>query len=309
MDCVSSVMAHDLEIVARFIVVDNDSSDRSADITLDWPKLVVDRVGRNLGFGAACNRGARQGTAPYILFLNPDTRFTRAALSDAVSFMEGEEGGGYAVVGVKLRDEDGVVTRNAARFPDRRTLAGMASGLFMVLPRVFPPLLMENFDHESSRRVDHVQGAFYLVRRPQFEAIGGFDEDFFVYFEDVDLSYRLAANGGPTYFLAGTEAWHLGGGTSRQIKGAARYYGIDARLLYGQKHFGPGFQVLHALLSYVVEPAATAVWYLYRYRGRNLGALATAFTRLYANAPRILTRRPHPAAPFSRRARIRHDDR
>lgn len=300
-DCVASVAAVDPDVVSRFIVVDNDSTDGSADLAINWCKLIVDKVGANLGFGAACNRGARQGQAPYILFLNPDTRFTHRALSDAVDFMESAQGAGYAVAGVKLRDETGAITRNAARFPTRRTLAGMALGLFMIFPRMFPPLLMEDFDHEESRPVDHVQGAFYLVRRNRFDAVEGFDEQFFVYFEDVDLSRRLAADGAHAYFLANTEAWHRGGGTtSKKIKGKARYYGIDARLLYGQKHFGAGFHALHLLLSFVVELPASAAWYLYRYRGRHLDAIATAFRLLYANSRRILGRRARAASPFNR---------
>ena len=297
----------DDEVVAQFIVVDNASRDGSAQLSIDWPKLLIDHVGHNIGFGRGCNRGARKGNAPYILFLNPDTRLTQPAISSAVAFMDQEKAACYTVAGVKLVDETGKASRNAARFPGKRTLIGMLLGLDMLWPARFPPLLMMDFDHETSREVDHVQGAFYLVRRSEFEAVQGFDEEFFVYFEDVDLSLRLHANGGKSYFLADTEAYHLGGGTSKQVKGLARYYGIEARMLYAQKHFGKRFNALHSLLTFALEPIATIAWYAYRYKGRHLGAAVKAFGLLYANAPRLLTRRPSRAAPFGRKFPIVSD--
>ena len=287
-ECIESVRQYDDAVVRRLIIVDNGSQDGSADIESDWAKLLVDKVHANLGFGRACNRGVAQGDAPYVLFLNPDTRLTEPAISKAMAFLESEQGREYAVCGIKLIDETGHATQHCARFPTLSTFVAVASGADKLNPRLFPTLLMKDFDHLSSRPVDHVQGAFYMVRRSVFEAVGGFDEDYFVYMEDLDLSLRIRRAGYRSYYFAGVSAFHRGGGTSGQVKAIARFYGIEARLLYARKHFGDLARRTHTLLVYAVEPPATLSWHLLKYRGRGLRNLADAFRLLARNAPGVL---------------------
>ena len=287
-ECVESVRRYDEQVVRRFIVVDNGSCDGSADFESDWSKLMIDKTCANLGFGRACNRGVAQGDAAFILFLNPDTRLTEPAISKAVAFLQSEDGRRYAVCGIKLIDETGHATQHCARFPTLVTFAGMTSGADKVAPGLIPPLLMKDFDHLSSREVDHVQGAFYLVRREVFEQVGGFDEDFFVYLEDLDLSLRIARTGLKSFYLAETSAFHRGGGTSGQVKGIARFYGIEARLLYALKHFSPAARRTHAALTYGVEPFAVFAWHLAKYRGRGLGGLGDYLRLLARNTPAVL---------------------
>jgi GT2 family glycosyltransferase len=290
-DCIRSVQTVDGDAVARFIVVDNGSTDTSLNDLPDWDKLTVDRAGVNLGFGRGCNRGAAQGDAPYILLLNPDTRLSEGAITTAIEFLESQEGQNYGIASVMLRDDSGAVTRNAARFPTLGTFANIIFLLDRISRRRFPPLHLSDFDHCSSRPVDHVQGAFYLIRRPLFEALGGFDDEFFVYYEDLDLSRRAALAGGPCYFLADTFAWHRGGGTSHQVKARAYFYSVDARLTYAQKHFSRAASALHTLLTFTIEPFTSVIWNLYRHRGRQVRPLVAAYLMLFQALPRILTRR------------------
>lgn len=287
-ECVESVRAHDGDVVRRFIVVDNGSRDGSADLESDWDKLLVDKVEANLGFGRACNRGVARGDAPYVLFLNPDTRLTEPAISRALAFLESDTGREYAVCGIKLIDETGHATQHCARFPTLGTFAVVASGADKVLPGLVPSLLMKDFDHLSSRPVDHVQGAFYLIRRSVFEQLGGFDPDYFVYLEDLDLSLRVHQAGYRTYYLAETNAFHRGGGTSGQVKGIARFYSVEARLIYARKHFGALARLAHTGMTYAVEPLATSVWHLVKYRGRGLSGLRDAFGLLVRNTPAVV---------------------
>lgn len=287
-ECVRSVRDIDAGAVRRFILVDNGSADGSADFECDWDRLVVDKAGANLGFGKGCNRGAAQGDAPYILLLNPDTRLTEPAISRALAFLESAEGAAYGICGVMQIGDDGKVKRHCARFPGLRTFASIIVGLDKLLPRIAPSLLMADFDHLESRPVDHVMGAFYLIRRDLFEAAGGFDEDYFVYLEDLDLSLKVARLGRPSYYLAETRVFHRGGGTSSQAKGITRFYGIEARLLYGRKHFGGLRHALHVLMTCTLEPPATFVWHAVKYRGRGLGNIFQAFGLLFRNLPRIL---------------------
>ena len=114
---------------------------------------------------------------------------------------------------------------------------------------------MSDWAHDETRVVDHVIGAFYLIRRDAFERLGGFDERFFVYLEDLDLSMRVRAAGGKCLYVAEATAHHVGGGTTRSIK-------VDAPLLFRQepaavfdgKHFGSPRMLLVWLASLTVEP-------------------------------------------------------
>jgi GT2 family glycosyltransferase len=96
---------------------------------------------------------------------------------------------------------------------------------------------MTAWDHAENRQVDHVIGAFFLVRRSLFESLGGFDTRFFVYLEDVDFSLRASHAGWSSFYLAEAQAYHKGGGTSEQVKATRLFYALRSRILYGYKHF------------------------------------------------------------------------
>jgi GT2 family glycosyltransferase len=181
----------------RVVVVDNASTDGSADaLDAGAAPLVVIRNAQNRGFAAACNQGAAVGTAPYVLLLNPDAAVTREDLWRTLDFLDAPAQRGIGVCGVRLVDEAGAIARSCARFPSPgRTWAWML-GLDRVLPGRFPPHFMTEWDHASSRAVDQVMGAFFLVRRPLWEELGGLDERFFVYYEEVDFCLRARARRG-----------------------------------------------------------------------------------------------------------------
>jgi len=201
----------------RVVVVDNASSDGSLDGLADLSlPLEVLRNAENRGFGRACNQGARASAADYLLFLNPDTRLFADSLSVPLAFLERPENAGVAVAGIQLLGDDGRVSASCARFPRAATFLWIATGLDRIFARRGLGYRMTEWDHAESRDVDHVMGAFYLVRRRVFAELGGFDEDFFVYFEDLDLSRRVAAAGYRSLFLAEARAYHQGGGTSRR---------------------------------------------------------------------------------------------
>ena len=98
---------------------------------------------------------------------------------------------------------------------------------------------MAEWDHAVSRDVDHVIGAFFLVRRRLFESLGGFDERFFMYLEDLDFSLRARQAGWRSTYLVDARAEHTGGGTSAQVKTARLFYALRSRRLYVRKHFAP----------------------------------------------------------------------
>jgi GT2 family glycosyltransferase len=257
--CIESLIANHAGLVDKVVVIDNGSTDRSiADLRdgvgpLPFALDVVEN-GRNLGFAAACNVGAALADSEHLLFLNPDARLYTDTLRPAVGFMQDATSANVGVVGVQLIDESGTVSRSCCRFP---TLGSYLVHIF-ALNRlsVFGRMGMRMHDwaHDTTRDVDHVIGAFYLIRRKVFQSLGGFDERFFVYLEDLDLSLRVREQGLRTVFLSHVQAFHAGGGTSSQVKVLRLFYSLRSRLLYGFKHFS-GLQAwLLLLLTVTVEP-------------------------------------------------------
>ncbi len=271
--------------LGRVVVVDNASTDGSAEghEDLGLPLTVIGNA-QNRGFGAACNQGAAGSTADYVLFLNPDTRLFGDSLARPLEFMEREENAGVGVSGIQLVDESGAVAKSCARFPRPATFLWIATGLDRLLPRAGLGYRMTEFDHRESRRVDHVMGAFYLVRRSVFERLGGFDEDFFMYFEDVDFSKRVAKLGLESRFLAGARAFHAGGGTSRRVKARRLAYFLRSKLLYARKHH-PGWRArAAAAATLVVEPVFRCAGALLSLSPRDFASTLGAYRLLIGPA-------------------------
>jgi hypothetical protein len=136
---------------------------------------------------------------------------------------------------------------------------------------------MLDWNHAESCRVDQVMGAFFLIRRDLFESLGGFDERFFVYFEEVDLSFRAHEAGATSYYLANCQAFHKGGGSSEQVKAKRLFYSLRSRILYGYKHFGilSGTAVLLATLLF--EPFTRLLLALCRGSMQSITATVEAY--------------------------------
>nr|NQU93466.1 glycosyltransferase family 2 protein [Bacteroidota bacterium] len=258
-NCLYSILkaVHEGHLRVNIIVVDNASADGSVDDIEEIPLSVkVTRNTENRGFGAACNQGAKNNFSKYILFLNPDTIVSAEAFSIPLEFLEHSENAHYAVCSIQLRDEKGQISRSCARFPNLKTFFSGIIGLTGLLPNLSIGHKMTGWDHLHSKDVDHVIGAFYLVRRSVFETLGGFDERFFVYLEDVDLSYRIHQAGGSIRYMTEAYAFHKGGGASGQAKDIRLFYSLQSKILYGFKHLSliSGFALL--LGTIVVEPCS-----------------------------------------------------
>ena len=252
--CLRSIAAADISSISQVIVVDNGSIDGSADVHFAELPLVVVKTGKNLGFGKACNLGAEHGRAEYILFLNPDTEVFGTTVSEALKSFNGPEMQRVGVVGIKMVNRVGQTQVQCARFPSWSTFVSESSGLAHLFPRFFRSTIMAEFDHETTRDVDHVIGAFYLVRRHTFEQVGRFDERFFVYFEDLDLSRRINDQGWRIRYLSEPVIYHRQGGTSEQIKARRLTYVLEGRFIYAQKHFDLFGRIGAQLAMLFIEP-------------------------------------------------------
>lgn len=242
-------------VLSRVVIVDNASTDGSVDrLSGVALPLEIIRNSANLGFAAACNQAAAAIDADYLLFLNPDALVEPHSIPIATAWLDEPAHASYGIAGIQLVDDTGAVSRSCARFPTLSSTFAKVLGFDRLVPSLAAGYVMEEWDHASSRDVDHVIGAFYLVRRNLFRALGGFDERFFVYFEDLDFSLRAAQAGWRSRYLTEARAYHKGGGTSAQIKSRRLYYSLLSRLLYTRKHFTPMAARLVALTTLAVEP-------------------------------------------------------
>lgn len=294
---ISTISEHHAGIVRSVVIVDNDSTDESVDMVTTMTAVLpfdlqVMRNRSNRGFAAACNQGAARGTGEYILFLNPDTRIFENSLARPLEFLRDQKSHHVGIVGIQLVDEHGNVARSCSRFPSLARFAAQATGISRVpMFRVFSQAMNE-WDHRSTRQVDQVMGAFFLVSRSLFELLGGFDERFFVYFEEVDFARRALDRGWSSVYLADARAFHEGGGTSRQVRPQRLFYSMRSRLLYGFKHFGFLEAWLLVLVTLVLEPLARTVFCMVA--GEGVRHTWRGYAMLYGDMPAVLRRARRP---------------
>ena len=265
-EVVTSIGQHHHDLVSAVIIVDNASTDDSLDrveaLTSLPLNLRIIRSSKNLGFGCACNIGARKADSEYMLFLNPDAAVHADTLPKALAYMQDTANAKVGICGVQLLDEVSGVSRSCARFPSATGFAVHAVGLDRFLPRLGH--FMAEWDHSQTRVVDHVIGAFFLVRRSVFDSLQGFDERFFVYLEDLDFSYRARKAGWHSVYLANIQAFHAGGGTSNQVKARRLFYSLRSRLLYAFKHFSWMGAIGVLLATLLLEPVSRSALALFR---------------------------------------------
>jgi len=285
-DCINSIQKYGVPYVTQTIVVDNGSTDGSEKTIQDIPGVTAIFSGVNLGFGKACNLGAQQAKNEYLLLLNPDAALYADTLPKALAFMQDPTNAKVGICGVQLLDESGHISRSCARFPSVTGFVFHAVGLDRFFPRLGH--FMAEWDHAQTREVDQVIGAFFLVRRAVFEALGGFDERFFVYFEEVDFSRRASNAGWSSVYLADAQAFHAGGGTSNQIKARRLFYSLRSRLLYAFKHFSWPGAMLVMFATLLIEPFSRTALALLRRSWPGLKETWAAYGMLWGWLPQWL---------------------
>jgi GT2 family glycosyltransferase len=192
--------------------VDNDSRDGTVTMVRSgYPEVELIASRANLGFAAATNLGARRGSAPYLLALNPDTEVTSGALDAVLAVLEDRPE--VAVAGPRLVRPDGSFDHAARRsFPTPLSALGHLSGVGRRASS--GPLAAYRAPEVEFGPVGAVNGAFMLMRRSAFEDAGGFDEGYWMYMEDLDLSYRLAQEGWISWYEPAAIVHHVKGGSS-----------------------------------------------------------------------------------------------
>jgi len=147
---------------------------------------------------------------------------------------------------------------------------------------------MTEFDHETSRHVDEVIGAAFLVKRQLFDQLNGFDERYFVYFEELDFSLRARASGWSTYYLSEAIAYHRGGGSSDQVKPMRLFYSLRSRIIYAFKNFPRADALLVLVTTTCLEMISRLLRATVRASFTEFADTLRAYAMLYAALPSLL---------------------
>ncbi len=237
--CLESLRDHCDAAENHIIIVDNASIDPTVEL-VKQNEVKVDLIEspENLGFAKACNLGAANTESEYLLFLNPDTILLNDAIKTLADFLDSHKDTG--VVGGKVLNPDGTLQPPCRRrFPTIRSSVMRLFGLSKLFPAhrwsYCYEMSMENADR--AHEVDAVSGSFFIIRRSLFNELGGFDEDFFIFGEDLDLCYRAKMKGWKIYYNPEAKVIHYRG-KSRVLRPVSSLVDTHkAMLLFYDKHY------------------------------------------------------------------------
>lgn len=237
--CLCSVFKAGRHINIEVIVVDNFSSDGSREyLEPAFPEVTFCWNKENLGFAKACNLGLKHAKGAYILFLNPDTIIGEDCFEKCINFLKSHTQSG--VLGVRMIDETGRFLKESKRgFPSPVTSFFKLSGLAALFPRSgrFAKYYLGNLDEFQTHEVDVIAGAFMMIEKKVLDITGGFDEAFFMYGEDIDLSYRIQKQGYKNYYYPGVTILHFKGkSTPQKNMGYVRMF-YQAMHVFTNKHY------------------------------------------------------------------------
>jgi GT2 family glycosyltransferase len=235
--CLDSLFSQGQEI--QIIVVDNGSRDSTMDILLKYgTKVTVIANQSNLGFARAVNQGLKLAAGDYILLLNPDTVLTPGALETMAGYLT--EHSRVWALGPQLLNMEGSVQPSCRQFPDGRIMFYEFTGLSKLFPKskTFGRWRMGYFDHLTPAEVDQPMGACLMIRKEALEKVGLLDEENFpMFFNEVDWCLRISRAGGRLYFLPQTKVYHHHGASTRRIKKSMIISSHQSMARYFIKHY------------------------------------------------------------------------
>ena len=239
--CLESVLRASATLKTEIFVVDNGSTDGSRSFFQDrFPCVTFIWNEHNEGFSKANNRALERAAGRYVLFLNPDTLLAEDTLEKCMIFLA-SKGDGVAC-GVRMIDGNGRFLRESKRgFPSPGTSFFKLSGLSALFPRsrIFARYHLGHLDEQGDHEVDVLAGAFLMAPRAVLQETGGFDERFFMYGEDIDLSYRIQQAGFRNYYYGGTCIIHFKGESTRKNTVAYTRSFYHAMSQFARKYYPP----------------------------------------------------------------------
>jgi GT2 family glycosyltransferase len=250
-DCLTSVYKTGGAVLHEVIVVDNASSDGSPEMVVEqFPQVKLIHAGGNLGFAKANNLAIQQATGSMLALINSDVIVHPECLQTLVAYVDSNPDVGLA--GPKVFGRDGLIQYSCGKLPTVWNSACRFMGLDRILGRweLFSGFQMRHLDYGRRSEVGVLSGCFWLSRRSAVEKVGGLDERFFFYAEDIDWCKRFKDAGWKIIFEPAATAIHFGGGSSGN---APLRYSIEmlrGNLIYWKKHHGNfGRSVFYLLIS------------------------------------------------------------
>jgi len=239
LECLASLRQNSGTVPVEVIVVDNKSSDGTPDeIRRQFPSVTLICNDANLGFAKANNIGLAVARGRYLCLVNSDVVVPAGCIENMLSFME--QNPGIGLLGPKMLAPSGDIGHSVMRLPTVWNTLCCSLGLHTLFPKSkrFGGFLMNGYPYDSIDDVEVLTGWFWMVRLRAFTQVGGLDEQFFMYGEDIDWSYRFRKAGWRIVFYPESEALHYGAASSAQAP--TRFY-VEMRranLQYFRKHHG-----------------------------------------------------------------------
>ena len=240
--CLLSVIKATENINAEIIVIDNNSKDGSYEFFqnkfTETTSFFI-RNNTNIGFAKANNQALKMATGEYILFLNPDTIIPEDCFEKCISFIKSQKNN--CALGIKMLDGSGNFLKESKRaFPSPMTSLYKLSGLARFFPhsKIFAKYHLGYLSENENHEIDVLAGAFMMVPKKILDIVDGFDEDFFMYGEDIDLSFRIQEAGFKNFYFAESSIIHFKGESTK--KGSLNYVKMfyKAMSVFVKKHYG-----------------------------------------------------------------------
>lgn len=245
LNCIKSIYQHTKNIEFEIIVVDNASSDGSVQVIREhFPQVILIEAGDNIGFGRANNLGAKSATGEFLFLLNSDTLFVENSLKKLYDFYKLNQAElDLGVLGCFLINENGVINGFGNIFPN-------VSSIIECKIKAIPPINKLHFRAESKTydfnkpyfEVDYVLGADMFISKKLFKALNGFDERYFMYFEESDLQLKVRELGLHNYIYTGTKIIHLEGKSfTEKISNFKRKIVHKSEISYIKKNYSESY--------------------------------------------------------------------
>lgn len=236
----ASIFANTKRISFEVFVIDNDSRDGSMELfKQQFPNVTVIANQKNLGFAGGCNQGIKLSRGAFVVLLNPDTELVDDSLDRLVDWMRAHTEAGIA--SGKVLNTNRTIQRTIRHFPSISSQTMILFKLHHIFPKsnTVRSYFWTDFDYEKEQEVDQVIGAFFCIRRSVIEKIGIFDEEFFLWYEEVDFCKRAKEQGFKIIYTPVISIIHHGGESFGKVFAFKKQQYLNNSLkVYARKHFG-----------------------------------------------------------------------
>jgi GT2 family glycosyltransferase len=263
--CLESLYRERASAAMEVFVVDNGSSDGSADmVRTRFPETRLLLNTTNEGFAHPNNAGIRLSTGRYLFLLNSDTVLLPGAIGALMAFLDGHPGAGAC--GPRLQYPDGRQQRSVRGFPNIFTHLCDMLFLDRLFPgsRVFGRGEMRYFNYDVTQEVDHVTAAAFLVRREVLDSVGGLDEQFAIYYNDMDWCFRMKRAGWSIWYVSESAVVHHLGSTVARVNRDFAFFHVmyENVMMFYQKHYGRGAVAAYKLIMIAGFSVRAVAWTL-----------------------------------------------